>query len=433
MIAKAKAISHGSSLAHYVLKAERNGNIVASKNLNKENLILAQAAGQEPPIWDEMRIHQVCHGHQKLKNNIIRIEVSPTIEESKNFTDEDWGKLAEEVLQKMDKQSITYGKGKDKKRKTRNTNLYNSQWVAMLHRDSKSGIPHLHIIVNRVDMNGNISDDKFIGKKAVKTANDIGRERGWRQAKDVHNQKREILNNLDKVLRSMQSFDWDMYAAIARERFGYKIDLKRSNTSGLVVNYTVTVGNNKYKASDIHRYITARYIEERWKHVSDSATMFTPFRPDKNKPNPIKQRAEEWARQEIKNKIDTREDRQQHLSEYNNNRNTIIENTVHHDIDVNGKNYSVDISKSANDIIMSEAYSPRDNEEATNFDASKIAILLFAGYIDAATNYCESCGGGGGVHGELSSWDGDDDKARNAAHIATNSLRPKSSKRSRKR
>ena len=427
MIAKAKAISHGSSLAHYVLKPEREGNIVASKCLNKENLILAQAAGQEPPIWDEMRIHQVCHGHQKLKNNIIRIEVSPTIEESKNFTNEDWGKLAEQVLQKIDKQSLSYGRGK--KRKVRNTNLYNSQWVAMLHRDSKSGIPHLHIIVNRVDMNGSISDDRYIGRKAVKAANEIGKERGWRQAKESNNHKREILNNLDKVLRSLPVFDWDGFSIIAKERFGYKIDLKRSNTSGQVVNYTITDGNNKYKASDIHRYITARYIEERWKHVNDPATMFTPFRPDRSKPNPIKQRAEEWGKNQIMINVKEKEKEVKDSAGVENNN----ENMVHHDIEVNGKNYSIDIPKSANDIIMSEAYSPRDNEEATNYDAAKIAVLLFAGYVDAATNYSESCGGGGGVHGELSSWDGDDDKAQKAAGVATNSLKPTSKKRGRKR
>ena len=68
---------------------------------------------------------------------------------------------------------------------------------------------------------------------------------------------------------------------------------------------------------------------------------------------------------------------------------------VHHDIDVDGKHYLVDIPEKINDILMKEVTLPDDVLWSRLADVQNTALLLFANYVDAATQMSESCGGGG--------------------------------------
>lgn len=47
------------------------------------------------------------------------------------------------------------------------------------------------------------------------------------------------------------------------------------------------------------------------------------------------------------------------------------------------------------DVFTNEVQIPEDNDIATTENVAHVAMLLFAGYIDAATSMSESCGGGG--------------------------------------
>ena len=64
------------------------------------------------------------------------------------------------------------------------TNLAGSQYVVTLHRDSRSGIAHLHIVANRVDMEGNVNDAHFIYERAMEAARRINIQRGWLTAEE---------------------------------------------------------------------------------------------------------------------------------------------------------------------------------------------------------------------------------------------------------
>ena len=70
---------------------------------------------------------------------------------------------------------------------------------------------------------------------------------------------------------------------------------------------------------------------------------------------------------------------------------------------------TVNIPNAVKDIFFNEAQIPEDNDTATIENVAHVAILLFAGYIDAATSMSESCGGGGGSAPE-SDWDKKDDE-----------------------
>ena len=55
-----------------------------------------------------------------------------------------------------------------------------------LHEESKSGIPHLHAIVCRVDEDGNINNDHAIHLRAQRAAEKVARQRGWTTAMHIH-------------------------------------------------------------------------------------------------------------------------------------------------------------------------------------------------------------------------------------------------------
>lgn len=180
MIAKASAIQHGQAMTNYATKNNR-ADIVKTNHLS-EGL---------PPMgmWDEMVLHQSMFKQRYAKKPIeltsIRFELSPSEEEARNWTMEDWRRFLDEFIREMDGISKVNHIGKKKGKaatSVKPTNIANSQYFAALHRDSKSGIPHLHLVVNRIDMDGNLNDVKFIGERAVMAAKAINQRHGWKDA-----------------------------------------------------------------------------------------------------------------------------------------------------------------------------------------------------------------------------------------------------------
>lgn len=52
-------------------------------------------------------------------------------------------------------------------------------------------------------------------------------------------------------------------------------------------------------------------------------------------------------------------------------------------------------SEVVKDVFANEVQVPEDNDIATTENVSHVEMLLFVGYIDAATSMPEACGGGG--------------------------------------
>lgn len=66
------------------------------------------------------------------------------------------------------------------------------------------------------------------------------------------------------------------------------------------------------------------------------------------------------------------------------------------------------IPNSVKDVFNNEVQIPEGNDIATTENVAHVAMLLFAGYIDAATSMSESCGGGGST--PSSGWGKKDDE-----------------------
>lgn len=381
-------------------------------------------------MWSRIMLHMQMHRdklnrHRHLDNTSIRIEISPAEEETENWTMADWRQLADEFFagqsgkaERVREFDAQYFKRKDGRKEDGHTHLANTQYVVSLHRDSKSGILHLHINANRVDMEGNVNNSYMIGQRAVDAANKIAERRGWIQAMT----KREW--NIDEiheacldVLRNMDSFDWHTYEAMLKAK-GYDVMLKRSN-SNKVVGYSVKKGNSVYKSSELGhgRDLMPSKIEQTWaklhqeKNVNTSTTSnssstssifgvgpddFIPSAKAKvPQPNgAIASHPTRPTAASVQMPVKTKEPKPA---------------MVHHDIDVDDKTYSFDIPKEANDIIMDCIKLPDDVLWSTIVDVQNTALLMFVNYLDAATIISENCGGGGGSATE-SGWGRKDDE-----------------------
>lgn len=373
MIAKAAAIQHGQAMTNYATKNNRAD--IVKTNYLSEGL---------PPMgmWDEMVLHQSMFKQRYAKKPIeltsIRFEISPSEEEARNWSMEDWQRCLEEFIREIDVISRVdhIGKRKDKTATSvKPTHIANSQYFAGLHRDSKSGIPHLHLVVNRIDMDGNLNDVKFIGERAVMAAKAVNQRHGWKDAMDIRKERiAEITNACMDVLRSMSVFDWNVYADRLRAK-GYDIELIRDRTDQAKVHgYRFKFGRTTVKASElgVGRNLTASKIENTFRKLHPQTSIATSLTSVKSR--------------NIAKASETSHSVNATQSEDSLNFRKVVQ--------VDDKRFNIQIPTDAYDA-MNSCIEVLENGSASHTDVMNVAMLLFMNYLDAATSMSESCGGGG--------------------------------------
>ena len=261
MIAKAKAVAHGIRAMLYVSGESRN-----KKHPEKITRICDNFMPQgldATGIWTEMKFATM--NHPNIRNNVIRMEISPAMEHTKNFTVNDWKQLWKDFAVAFDEQVI---RDKDGKTVSDNTNVSGSKSSVWLHEESKSGIPHLHAIVSRVDEDGNINNDHAIPLRAQRAAEKVALQRGWTTAMHVHEDNiPEVSADCIEVLRGMSSWSWEDYTRRLATK-GYKL-YQRKDKEGLIRGYVLIKGNAKYKASELGkgRNLTASHLWQTWERL----------------------------------------------------------------------------------------------------------------------------------------------------------------------
>lgn len=390
MIAKAATISHGGNAVRYSVNKDK-AEIVKVNFLPDD--ISAEAIYQRMVLKQKEFASTINKG-RPLKRNVIRMEISPTKEESAGWTLDDWVRLANEYIQVFD--SIDLSR-KAKRASAKSTNVKNSQYVVVLHHDAKSGILHLHIDVNRVDMNGTVNDDHLIAERAMSAAYIINERRGWEQPKDIYEKRRlEIADTCMDVLRSLPEFSWAGYAAGLKEQ-GYGIHIQEDD-NGNVHGYSVLSGNSVYKSSILGkgRHLMPSKIEATWARLHGGQNIQANPNVEQEKRTATTLQGKTQASPPI----------------------SVVK---HYDISTDEYHYyHVAIPEEADEIICKECFVPDDNPFATIENVQKTALLLFAEYLDGATNMAASSGGGGS---DMSGWGKDKDEderewARRCAQMA---------------
>ena len=383
MIAKAQSISHGSAMTNYATKHNR-ADIVLTRNLDEGLTPLA--------MWGAMEtIHQKYAPKFRRKPVIkptLRMEVSPSLDETKGWTLNDWYDYALRFLDEFKKEVQTK---EGKKKGSGKFNLDRAQLFACLHFDAKSGIPHLHILINRIDLDGNLMNDSFIGDSAVKAAHAINIERGWELPEDIHEaHEKEITETCYDILRGMPKYDWDSYKHALESR-GYKVHEQRDK-QGVLHGYTVLRGNSRFKSSILgkSRSLTVPKLEATWKKLH-------PVAPSVVKPSSSVGTSQTTERKPLTERNSERQNIAQSKPE--------IPSVFRKILSVEGKSYSIKMPMEAYKT-MEDAIEVHD--ESMPFEnVLNVAMLLFMNYVDAATTVSESCGGGGSTP---SNWGKDKDE-----------------------
>ena len=390
MIMLAKVGAYGGNAVRYAMEKEKAK--VVKVNHLPEGL-------DATSIWYRMKHH--CQLHQqdrtvgrKLERFIVSFVLSPSKEESKDFTMQDWADLQNESLEVLDSVGLL-SKGFTEEVKT---NFHGSMNVGALHSDSKSGTLHLHVDCCRVDLDGSTNDVHDIHKRAMMAAEIINMRHGWKQPQEIR----------DMLLRMK----------------GYEVTPKYDKQKKLV-GYTIGKNASVFKVSAIGRKFMASRLEDTWRKLHPQSVQ-SRLRPA----IPVNTFVAKPVRPVVP-KTTTTQPRVQPTPFVLPPKPTPT-NAVY-DIKVGDETFKVEIPDVIKDLFINEAQVPEDNDIATIKDVSRVAMLLFVGYIDAATSMSESCGGGGGS-APSSGWGKDNDEderqyARRCLKMAHSMCKPKPRRR----
>lgn len=416
MIMLTKVGAYGGNAVRYAMEKEKAK--VVKVNHLPEGL-------DATSIWYRMKHH--CQLHQqdrtvgrKLERFMMSFVLSPSKEESKDFTMQDWADLQNESLEVLDSVGLL-SKGFTEEVKT---NFHGSMNVGALHSDSKSGTLHLHVDCCRVDLDGSTNDVHDIHKRAMMAAEIINMRHGWKQPQEIRDMRQqEIAEFCEYTLRNMERFDTDYYFKLLRMK-GYEVTPKYDKQKKLV-GYTIGKNASVFKVSAIGRKFMASRLEDTWRKLHPQSVQ-SRLRPA----IPVNTFVAKPVRPVVP-KTTTTQPRVQPTPFVLPPKPTPT-NAVY-DIKVGDETFKVEIPDVIKDLFINEAQVPEDNDIATIKDVSRVAMLLFVGYIDAATSMSESCGGGGGS-APSSGWGKDNDEderqyARRCLKMAHSMCKPKPRRR----
>ena len=350
----------------YVTTKDRS-DIVMVNHLPED--ISPDAMYQRMVLLQKMLAKEERRGRPLLRN-MIRIELSPDTTESRGWALDEWRSLAEEFIRTFDDIDMSE---RTKRKSSQRTNLKNSQYVVALHRDARSGIFHLHIVANRIDMQGNTNDAHKIGERAVAAANIINERRGWVQSEEIGKRHRqEVSDALMNILRGMDKFSWKSFEMEVRKK-GYGIHIQQGE-DGKVYGYSIMRGNSRYKASELGRgrNLTVSKIEGTWAKLH---------------PQECKSPSSKTIVPKTGSAVRQSSPQRQPLP---------VPSMRHYDISTDSYHtYHIDLPEEADRIIRQECSLVEAHPLATIEEIQHTAILLFAEYLDAATSMATSSGGVG--------------------------------------
>ena len=375
MIAKAKSISHGINDLGYITGESRNKKHPERIFHVGDNLLPPglDAAG----IWDSMQL--TLAKFKRVKNSVIRIEVSPAPEHTKDFTIDDWQKLWDDFINEFDNIELHDKNGRTYSPKT---NLKGSKGTVQLHLESQSGVPHLHGAFCRIDEQGHVNNDHDIHLRAQRAAERVALKRGWTTAAEVRETNiGQVNRDCMETLQSMKSWSWDGDAAILRSK-GDEIWELHDNRK-ILRGYVLKKGNARYKASELGRgrNLMTSKLETTWEKlhsVPKAKTVSMP--PATKKPIPTATRP-----------TPVRAQGTTPIPQYTDYRS----GTTPYHIDIDGESRSYFIPDEAL-AIFNDEFDYR--ETANSRDLTDMAVALF---VEIMSVQAAPSGGGGGSTSDL--------------------------------
>jgi hypothetical protein len=118
MIARARAITHGHAYTNYSTM-KKDAEFVCCENMAGDMLFTATEDDLES-IWLQFKYagENYIPTGKPVTRNLVAMEVSPTKEESKGWTMEQWNLFAHRVIEEMDKIEFRNKEGKVSSKRT---------------------------------------------------------------------------------------------------------------------------------------------------------------------------------------------------------------------------------------------------------------------------------------------------------------------------
>ena len=241
MVIKMETIdgAHAANAISYVLDKEKARKENKPVFLTSNNIELNPLTGKlysPVEVLMDMQLKLAASKH-RVENPFWRIELCPPKEECSDWTMGQWDKFCRDCVKVLDstdyKQEVVRDKdgypvidkrtGRPKvKVSGKRTMLAKSQYIATVHFDT--GKPHVHIVANRLTMDGQMQDTHKCKDRAKMAADIIAERYGWVKAEERTNHRMERIHDAAmNVLKGMDKWDIETYFAEMR-RNGFEVE-----------------------------------------------------------------------------------------------------------------------------------------------------------------------------------------------------------------
>ena len=231
--------AHAANAISYVLDKEKARKENKPVFLAANNIELNPLTGKPyspVEVLMDMQLQQATSKH-RAENPFWRIELCPPKEECRDWTMEQWERFCKdcvkvldstdyktEVIRDMDGYPVIDKRtGKPKTKVSgKHTMLAKSQYIVTVHFDT--GKPHVHIVANRLTMDGQMQDTHKCKERAKMAADIIAERYGWVKAEEWTNHRMERIHDAAmKVLKGMDTWEIETYFAEMR-RNGFEVE-----------------------------------------------------------------------------------------------------------------------------------------------------------------------------------------------------------------
>ena len=231
--------AHAANAISYVLDKEKARKENKPVFLAANNIELNPLTGKPyspVEVLMDMQLQQATSKH-RAENPFWRIELCPPKEECRDWTMEQWERFCKdcvkvldstdyktEVIRDMDGYPVIDKRtGKPKTKVSgKHTMLAKSQYIVTVHFDT--GKPHVHIVANRLTMDGQMQDTHKCKERAKMAADIIAERYGWVKAEERTNPRMERIHDAAmKVLKGMDTWEIETYFAEMR-RNGFEVE-----------------------------------------------------------------------------------------------------------------------------------------------------------------------------------------------------------------
>ena len=255
MVIKMETIggAHAANAISYVLDKEKARKENKPVFLAANNIELNPLTGKPyspVEVLMDIQLLQAASKH-KVGNPFWRIELCPPKKECRDWTMEQWERFCKDCVKVLDSTDYKTEVVKDKdgqpvidkrtgkpkvKVSGKRTMLAGSQYIATVHFDT--GKPHVHIVANRLTMDGQMQDTHKCKERAKMAADIIAERYGWVKAEERTNHRMERIHDAAmKVLKGMDAWDIETYFAEMR-RNGFEVEPTYDN-QGVCRGYSI--------------------------------------------------------------------------------------------------------------------------------------------------------------------------------------------------